>query len=118
LSLPRQTGVAIVCHSYWLKVAVPFAFRPRGTPSPLGCAANYWPTNAVPYLSAFDDSAQLRVLRKLFVEDIGAETAASLRQTTGPRRVLLLRHGHSEAQQRRKEERKRMRSRSARHKGA
>lgn len=118
---PGGVGVAIVCHSYWLKVAVPCLLRPKGTPSPLGTAAGYWPKNAVPYLGELTGSSQLGVLRKLTFQDLnngilavpGAEVAAELRQevTAGmPRRLILIRHGESEAQALRKLERARSRS--------
>lgn len=128
LALPQETGVAVVCHSYWLKVAVPFSSRPKGSPSPIGCAAAYWPQNAVPYIGEFiPNSTQLQVVRKFFAEDVGAETAAELRTALEPRRVLLLRHGISEAQQRRRDRKEkerdikkfgRSRSRSPRSNGA
>jgi len=106
VALPRQAGVAIVCHSFWLKFAFPWSQRPKGTPNPLGTAPHYWPKNAVPYLGELH-STELRVLRKLMPDDNGEEIAANLRRPFGDRQLLLLRHAHSEAQQLRTTRRRR-----------
>merc|ERR1711920_410247 len=48
-AMKTGANVAIVGHSMWMKVAVPFSIRPKGTPNPLGTAAHFWPSNSTPY---------------------------------------------------------------------
>jgi len=106
--LPRHMGVAVVGHSYWLKVAIPYATRPKGTPNPIGTAAQFWPKNATPYMGELHMSSELRVLRKLVPEDNASDTAAALRDTNEQscRKVMLIRHGVSQAQEKRSAEKK------------
>ena len=86
-SMQEGERVAIVGHSMWMKVAVPFHTRPKGTPNPLGTAAHFWPSNSTPYLASLCRN-KLHLHKKLSTKD----------KFSGLTDIMLLRHGHSEAQ--------------------
>ena len=105
-----EMRVALVGHSYWLKVATPCSARAKGTPSPLGCAAGYWPKNSTLYLGELAEKPALgfRVKRKLDLETgtpgVKALKEAYAESSAGKRRqVVLIRHAQSEGQVARKE---------------
>lgn len=84
---------AVVGHCRWMREAVPFATRPKGTPNPLGTAAHFWPKNSTPYACLLEaEGASLKLLQRFLPTD--SVSAHEVRNT-----VILLRHGHSRAQE-------------------